>query len=48
MEINETAKKSFIGARVTEIKDNIMYFSNGQGIVITEEEVKVINSNFKN
>ena len=48
MKINDKAKKSFIGATVTEITDNVMYFSNGQGMVITEEEVKVINSNFKN
>jgi len=46
-EINNQAKKSFIGATVTEIKDNIMYFSNGQGIVLTEEEINVINNNFK-
>ena len=46
-EINNKAKKSFIGATVTEIKDNIMYFSNGQGIVLTEEEINVINNNFK-
>ena len=46
-QINNKAKKSFIGATVTEIKNNIMYFSNGQGIVLTEEEVNVINNNFK-
>ena len=46
-QINNKAKKSFIGATVTEIKINIMYFSNGQGIVLTEEEVNVINNNFK-